>query len=309
MLQMELPHTSSSSAPATESVASSRKRLRPQDPVASHLSSTSKNQRMHDQFWAGVIKLTHVRGFVGPTFIKSRLKRALLTAFVYSVDFINEQFPSDISLVLVVFIQDFPERPSTDPPCGINDLPQFARDIADLLDRMQAKVKIVASVSGVFEGDDDDKKFGHPRLATAIEQIGAADPLCPPRVAMQDNPAMRKMFKRPTSLTPINIAFPTCKRLNVASLALREHWAKPTFSKSVMCDAISHHSGTLIHTKYIIATLKESKTPTSSTDQVILGWIYIGSHTATAATWGRLTLSKKKLPKLTMRCQLNSCQI
>ncbi|ORX51710.1 phospholipase D/nuclease [Hesseltinella vesiculosa] len=234
----------------------------------------------------------------------------------------------------VVFIQDFPERPSTDPPCGINDLPQFARDIADLLDRMQvprsvkqtlakydfskAKAKIVASVSGVFEGDDDYKKFGHPRLATVIEQIGAADPLRPPRVEMQtsslgamtvqylnelytsfsgrdpyDNPAMRKMYKKPTSLPPINIVFPTWQTVERSKLGppgagtiflSSEHWAKPTFPKSVMCDAISHRSGTLMHTKHVT-------------------FVYVmscRSHNATAAAWGRLTLSKEKLPKLTM---------
>ena len=46
----------------------------------------------------------------------------------------------------------------------------------------RAKAHIVASVSGIFEGDDY-KRYGHARLAQIVKELGAADRT--PQVEMQ----------------------------------------------------------------------------------------------------------------------------
>lgn len=74
-------------------------------------SSSSSNKRTMDQryYWDGVVKLTHVTGFTGPNFIrfediveKDKLKKAVITAMVVSMDWIEEQFPSHINLCVVL---------------------------------------------------------------------------------------------------------------------------------------------------------------------------------------------------------------
>ena len=98
----------------------------------------------------------------------------------------------------VVFIQDFPLLAQAVD--AAEKLPRFAREIYDLLGHMQAppsvknelfkydfaraKAHIVASVSGVFEGDAYNR-YGHARLAQIVREIGAADPSRPPQVEMQ----------------------------------------------------------------------------------------------------------------------------
>jgi tyrosyl-DNA phosphodiesterase 1 len=57
----------------------------------------------------GVVKLTHVKGTTGPDYITIQqvieakyLKKALLTAFVVSMDFVEEQFPEHINVCIVM---------------------------------------------------------------------------------------------------------------------------------------------------------------------------------------------------------------
>jgi tyrosyl-DNA phosphodiesterase-1 len=57
----------------------------------------------------GIVKLTHVRGTSGPDYITIEqliearyLKKALLTAFVVSMDFVEEQFPDHINVCIVM---------------------------------------------------------------------------------------------------------------------------------------------------------------------------------------------------------------
>lgn len=54
-------------------------------------------------------------------------------------------------------------------------------------DFSKAKAHIVASVSGVFEGEDQYKKYGHTRLADVIQDITGfnLDPKSYPKVEMQ----------------------------------------------------------------------------------------------------------------------------
>jgi tyrosyl-DNA phosphodiesterase-1 len=57
----------------------------------------------------GVVRLTHVKGTSGPDYITigqvieaKYLKKALLTAFVVSMDFVEEQFPEHINVCIVM---------------------------------------------------------------------------------------------------------------------------------------------------------------------------------------------------------------
>ncbi|CAO3610965.1 unnamed protein product [Cunninghamella echinulata] len=374
-------------------------------------SSTSSQQ--NNNYWNGTIKLTHIRGYRGPNFIsiehiiqKSTLKKALITAFVWSKDFIEELIPQHINLCIVthgrpamrkqigpnrvliyppmkdekfgvfhpklmllfhsqylrvvigsanmesydynelenvVFIQDFPELTK-----GSNEtMPRFANDICDLLDKMQipgsvkdelkkydfskAKAHIVASVSGIYEGEEVSKKYGHTRLSTIIKDIGAADPSKPPKVEMQTSSlgalnigylnelyssfcgidpyadGKKPIVKKKQTFPPIDIIYPTYDTIlssklgppGAGTICLNTStWKKTTFPKQIMCDAISLRPGTLMHSKYIIATLQNNDDNKKSENQ-LLGWIYCGSHNATTAAWGKLTLSREsKKPKM-----------
>ncbi|KAI8089946.1 tyrosyl-DNA phosphodiesterase-domain-containing protein [Halteromyces radiatus] len=223
----------------------------------------------------------------------------------------------------VVFIQDFPNR-SDDKSHSSDwkDLPRFANDLCELLDEMhvptsvkeemarydftKASAHIVASVSGIFEGDNKHRKYGHTRLADIITEMGAADPSRKPKVEMQTSSlgALSKSYlqelytsfcgihphsdqnkskrKTDSSFPPIDIIYPSMDTVNSSRLGPsgasticlnRTTWQKSTFPKEIMCDSISHRPGTLMHSKR--------------------------SHNATTSAWGKLTLSKQtKQPKM-----------
>ncbi|KAI9248880.1 tyrosyl-DNA phosphodiesterase I [Phascolomyces articulosus] len=259
----------------------------------------------------------------------------------------------------VVFIQDFPLL-KTKPLDSKTQLKPFAREIYDLLGHMQvpssvqaelfkydfsrAKAHIVASVSGVFEGDQYSR-YGHARLAKVIKELGAADPNRPPQVEMQTSSLgglnvsyLNELYRsfsgiepyangskpprqtKSGTLPPIDVIYPTTDTVNdsrlgppgASTICLNtSSWRKPTFPKQVMCDAISHRPGTLMHSKYIVTTLKSNKTTPSSSsssksddttatnNKELKGWVYCGSHNATMAAWGKLSISKDtKKPKM-----------
>ncbi|KAG1454708.1 hypothetical protein G6F56_007251 [Rhizopus delemar] len=294
-------------------------------------TSVKRPDILFEKYWDGIVKLTYVQGFVGPRYLslkeivqKNDLKKAVITAFVYSMDYIDAHFPADVNIVLVthgrpamaaqvgekrviiqpplkdgkygvfhnklmilfrsssvrvvigsanmipwdyeemenvVFIQDFPEL--TQPLKSEHELPKFAKDISDVLDKMRvpssvkdellkydfskAKARIVASVSGVFEGEEDFKKYGHTRLADIVRDItGPLEESNYPKVEMQ--------------IPSVDIVFPTrdtvsdsrCGPSGADTICLNTAtWQKPTFPKQVMCDAISHRPGTLMHSKKI----------------------------------------------------------
>ncbi|CAO3651027.1 unnamed protein product [Mucor hiemalis] len=321
-------------------------------------------------FWDGIVKLTYVQGFVGPDYIrfedivnKDKLKKALVTAFVCSMDFINENFPMDVNMCIVthgrpamkrqvhshriviqpplqdskygvfhpklmllfyesymrvvigsanmerydyeelenvLFIQDFP-RLNT-PLKSVTDLPSFARDISELLDRMQvpasvkaellnfdfakAKAQIVASVSGVFEGENAYTKYGHTRLAQVVNNImgeHSDSTKSLPKVEMQTSSLgsltltyLNELYKsfcgilaysasgKPASssknkeIPPIDVIYPTRDTVTYSKLGppgagticlSTSAWNRPTFPRQVMCDAISNRQGTLMHSK------------------------------------------------------------
>ncbi|KAI8139443.1 tyrosyl-DNA phosphodiesterase I [Fennellomyces sp. T-0311] len=227
----------------------------------------------------------------------------------------------------VVFIQDFPLlAQAVDSP---EKLPRFAQDIYDLLGHMRAppsvktelfkynfaraKAHIVASVSGVFEGNGY-KRYGHARLAQIVKEMGAADPSRPPQVEMQTSSLgslnatyLHELYRsfsgidpyanggkpprvpKTTELPPIDVIYPTRETVEGSKLGApgagticlnTTSWRKHTFPKQVMCDAISFREGTLMH----------SKTNT---------YMSIRSHNATVSAWGKLSLSKySKQPKM-----------
>ncbi|KAF7729254.1 hypothetical protein EC973_004784 [Apophysomyces ossiformis] len=368
------------------------------------------------RYWDGVVKLTHVSGFPSSSFIKfedivqkSMLKKAAITAFVCSMDWIEEHFPEDINLCIVthgqlatrvqfapnrvlihppmkepkygvfhpklmllfydssmrvvigsanlerydyndlenvVFIQDFPQN--TKPLESVSELPEFAKYIADLLDQMhvpksvkeellkydfsKAKARIVASVSGVFEGEENYRKYGHARLAQIIKEIGAFDPARLPKIEMQTSSlgslnasylhelyvsfcgidpyenGARSRGRKKEGLPPIEIIYPTRDTVEMSRLGpsgagticlSSKSWQKATFPKQIMRDAVSYREGTLMHSKFIIASLPPSSN--SKKENELLGWVYCGSHNATLSAWGKLSIAREsKEPKMNM---------
>ncbi|KAL1934864.1 hypothetical protein VTP01DRAFT_7046 [Rhizomucor pusillus] len=237
----------------------------------------------------------------------------------------------------VVFIQDFPklQKPVDTLPTFAKDL----EDVLDKLrvpasvkqelynyDYSKAKAQIVASVSGTFEGADS-KNYGHPKLAKIVKSmLSTSDLPCKPTVEMQtsslgglnvgymnqlyksfcgiDTIEENRQRKRDQEVPPIKIVFPSYDTVLNSKLGPsgadtiffnRSLWQKSTFPKQVMHDAVSYREGSLMHSKYIVATL-----PRSSNSN-IRGWVYLGSHNATQAAWGSVSISKdSKRPKLTM---------
>ncbi|KAI8992485.1 tyrosyl-DNA phosphodiesterase I [Pilobolus umbonatus] len=229
----------------------------------------------------------------------------------------------------VVFIQDFPQLDK--PLQSSSSLPQFALDIYDLLEQMQvpesvkdelllydyskAKAHIVASVSGVFIGENEYNRYGHTRLADIVHKIvGNLDSAHYPKVEMQTSslggltvPYMKQLYRsfcgmpaytpysKATDIVakdqvpPISIIYPTVDTIDSSRFGRagasticfnRKSWQSPQFPKEVMHDAISHRPGTLMHSK------------------VYHGIVY-RSHNSTASAWGRFTMDKKtKQPKM-----------
>ncbi|OBZ81552.1 Tyrosyl-DNA phosphodiesterase 1 [Choanephora cucurbitarum] len=374
---------------------------------------TKRIDQSETRYWDGVVKLTYVQGFVGPDYIrfqdivqKHQLKKALVTAFVCSMDFINQHFPMDVNVCIVthgrpairkqvhshriiiqpplkddrygvfhpklmllfhstsmrvvigsanlerydyeelenvVFIQDFPKMDTSH--ASIESLPAFAKNICDLLDQMQvptsvkdellhydfskAKAHIVSSVSGVFEGEEDYKRYGHTRLASIVKEItGSITDLSQlPKVEMQTSSLgsmtvhyLQELFKsfcgvlpykagkllEKNQVPPIDIIYPTQETVESSKLGPpgagticlgKTAWQKATFPKQVMCDSISQRQGTLMHSKYIIATLLKP----APNKKDIRGWIYCGSHNATTSAWGKFVVARdSKQPKMSI---------
>lgn len=196
-------------------------------------------------------------------------------------------------------------------------------------DFSRAKAHVIASVSGDFQGRDQYRQYGHARLAQIIREIGAADPNRPPRIEMQtsslgglnasylhelyrsfsgidpyetSNKPVRMKNNEP--LPPIDIIYPSMDTVldsrlgppGAGTICLNtSSWRKPTFPKQVMCDAISHRRRTLMHSKYIIATLPQSS------EHRLKGWVYCGSHNATMGAWGKLSITRdSKQPKMSI---------
>ncbi|KAI9310710.1 tyrosyl-DNA phosphodiesterase-domain-containing protein [Dichotomocladium elegans] len=380
--------------PAAEAAKNKRMLERASGSTATHNNKRMRTEKEGSFFWEGVVKLTHIDGYSGPNFIriediilKDHLQKAVMTAFMVSLDFIQEHIPKDVNLCIVmhgrpamarqlsptrtyvipplkdskygvfhpklmilvhkaslrvvigsanlerydyhdlenvVFIQDFKllETP-------VSDLPEFGKDLCDLLDAMgvpqsvkaelrkydfsTAKARLVASISGEFEGEDDYKRYGHARLAHIVQDM-VGDELEPTRVEMQTSSLggltstyLHELYRsfsgndpyadgkrparlpKPDTLPPIDVVFPSLNTVRDSKLGPtgagticlnRTSWQKPSFPKQVMCDAISIRPGTLMHSK---------------------GWVYCGSHNATVSAWGKLNLSKTtRNPKMSM---------
>ncbi|CEP13302.1 hypothetical protein [Parasitella parasitica] len=353
------------------------------------------------RFWDGTVKLTYVKGFVGPDYIRFEDIVQKVSGYM---DFINDHFPLNVNVCIVthgrpatrkqvhshriviqpplkddkygvfhpklmllfhaksvrvvigsanlerydyedlenvVFIQDFPKNDT--PYNSVSSMPRFARDICNLLDHMQvpssvkdelldynfdnAKANIIASVSGVFEGEKEYATYGHTRLAEIIKDI-VGEPCIQkkmPNVEMQvivmmneasdvvfgdNNVKATPIVTQKNQLPPVDIIYPSLDTVESSRLGPSgagticlntSAWRKDTFPKQIMHDAISQRQGTLMHSKYIIATLPNEATKSDLTANKfkLKGWMYCGSHNATMSAWGKFTIARNtKLPKM-----------
>ncbi|CAO3660682.1 unnamed protein product [Umbelopsis ramanniana] len=214
---------------------------------------------------------------------------------------------------------------------GLMRVPATVRKELLLYDFSRAKAHIVPSVSGTHEGDER-YKVGHTRLCSVIEQLGLQQKQIAdgPKVELQtsslgamtvpylqelylsfcgintftpEGSNIQKAYKKNGGTPPVTIVYPSTFTIDNSNVG-REgasticfntaNWKKPTFPRGIMRDAVSNRYGTLMHSKYIVAMLDQPKNH-------ITGWVYIGSHNATQAAWGKATLSReKKCPKISM---------
>ncbi|CAG8499616.1 2853_t:CDS:10, partial [Ambispora leptoticha] len=115
-----------------------------------------------------------------------------------------------------------------------------------------------------------------------------------------------------TPLPSISIVFPTESTIRESTYGpagasticfSRKHYNRDTFPKSLLRDCISERSGTLMHTKFILARKIQKDDEDQSaavknegdgegvaSDKV--GWFYCGSHNFTEAAWGKITNSR-----------------
>lgn len=81
-----------------------------------------------ERFWDGAVRLTYVKGFTLDNAIrfedivqKSQLRKALITAMVVSTDWIEEQFPADINLCVVLHGRPVVQTPYSSHEPVLND--------------------------------------------------------------------------------------------------------------------------------------------------------------------------------------------
>ncbi|KAI8984565.1 tyrosyl-DNA phosphodiesterase-domain-containing protein [Mycotypha africana] len=377
--------------------SSTANKTRGREDDSNSLSEPDPKRLKHTEtkYWDGTIKLTYVKGFTGPDYVrfediiqKKSLKKAMISAFVHSMDYIEQHFPADINICIVthgrpqpsiilihpqalrkqiapnriiiyppltnekfgcfhiklmllfhenslrvvigsanlvdydyedlenvIFMQDFPKL--NEPHASFSSMPEFAREIAELLDQMtvpvsvkeailhydfsRAKAQIIASISGTFEGINEYQKYGHIRLAKAVQSLtgGIVNKENLPHVEMQTsslgsmsvfylqelfqsfcgllpyraNNANTKLLKK-DEMPPVDIIYPTLDTVNDSRLGApgasticlsRDAWNKPSFPKQLMHDAISVRPGTLMHSKYIITTFSNAASNRSTT--------------------------------------------
>ncbi|KAI8879910.1 phospholipase D/nuclease [Backusella circina FSU 941] len=198
-------------------------------------------------------------------------------------------------------------------------VPASVKDELVKYDFSKAKAHIITSISGTFLGKNEYSKYGHARLAEIVNEMGAE---AKPKVEMQTSSlgalniqylnelylsfsgknythTQKPSKAKPREIPPISIIFPSLDTVEssrdgpsgASTICLdKKTWHKDTFPKDVMHDAISHRQGTLMHSKYIIATLPEEIR--NKDKDGIQGWIYCGSHNATQSAWGKMTVTR-----------------
>ncbi|KAF4611889.1 hypothetical protein D9613_003755 [Agrocybe pediades] len=208
-------------------------------------------------------------------------------------------------------------------------------------DWTNVKVHLVASIAGKHEGWDKVIQTGHPRLLAAVRKMGmrtgrsqsakdvvlecqgsslglyttqwlnefhysargesAEDWLDGPKKAREKLP-----------LPSVKIVFPTKATVQKSALGeqgggtifcRRKQWSGKNFPRHNFYDSKSKAGPVLMHSKMIIAMLKENNNkftakkhqPSDSEDDEIevvepgVGWAYVGSHNFTPSAWGTLS--------------------
>ncbi|KAF8637115.1 hypothetical protein AX17_003019 [Amanita inopinata Kibby_2008] len=208
-------------------------------------------------------------------------------------------------------------------------------------DWSKLKVRLVPSIAGKHEGWPNVIRTGHPRLMMAVRNMGlrtgngrtAKDLVLECQgsslgyyttqwmnefhwsargESAEDWLDTLKKRREKLPYPPIKIIFPSKKIVQESAggeqgggtiFCRRRQWASKNFPRDKFYDSKSRGGPVLMHTKMIIALMREpystpSKEPeesdTEDDDEVqiietAVGWAYVGSHNFTSSAWGTLS--------------------
>ncbi|KDR78204.1 hypothetical protein GALMADRAFT_245252 [Galerina marginata CBS 339.88] len=203
------------------------------------------------------------------------------------------------------------------------------------------KVQLVASIAGKHEGWPRVVQTGHPRLMSVVRKLGmrTGTAKSAKEVVLEcqgsslgsyttqwlnefhwsargesaeewlDRP---KKSREKLSYPSVKLVFPTKAAVNESALGeqgggtifcRRKQWNAKSFPRRHFYDSKSKGGPVLMHSKMIIATLRENPLlgrknkdePSDSEDDEIeviepgVGWAYVGSHNFTPSAWGTLS--------------------
>ncbi|KAG2176438.1 hypothetical protein INT43_005678 [Umbelopsis isabellina] len=135
----------------------------------SNSSEQTKRQKQADMltYPNGTVKLTHVKGFSGLDYLTidqvieaKYLKKALMTAFVVDMNFVEEKFPSDINVCIVMHnrpaksFQISPKRVVVNPPMKDEKFGVFHSKLMLLFH--QSSMRVVISSANFVDYDWND---------------------------------------------------------------------------------------------------------------------------------------------------------
>ncbi|PPR00298.1 hypothetical protein CVT24_004588 [Panaeolus cyanescens] len=216
-------------------------------------------------------------------------------------------------------------------------------------DWSNVKAQLVASIAGKHEGWPSVVQTGHPRLMMAIRQLGMRTHKGVHKGLLlecqgsslgtyttqwlnefhysargesaEDWLNKSKKSRESLPLPPVKIVFPTNATVKESAggeagggtiFCRRKQWSAKNFPRSLFHDSRSKAGPALMHSKMIIATLRDNTSSTAgsstkrrpnvpsdtedddSSDEIEVvdpgvGWAYVGSHNFTPSAWGTLS--------------------
>ncbi|KAF9018799.1 phospholipase D/nuclease, partial [Hymenopellis radicata] len=180
-------------------------------------------------------------------------------------------------------------------------------------DWSNVKVQLVPSIAGKHRGIITMSSVGHTRLMKAVRNLGMTrEPGCLAlecltaslgsyttgwvnevyHSALGQSASDYLRVKGPRDKRPmtghIDVVFPTNATVAQWMCCLRKQWEgiRQLDSKFQLCDAKSPGGNHLMHSKMILGLFQDTE---SKSDEVPIGWAYMGSHNFTASAWGRVS--------------------
>ncbi|KAK7031729.1 tyrosyl-DNA phosphodiesterase-domain-containing protein [Favolaschia claudopus] len=201
---------------------------------------------------------------------------------------------------------------------------KFISDLSTQWDWSRVKAQLVASIPGNYKGWNQIKAVGHPRLMQALDSLGvtlrkeqklviecqgssigeyttqwfnqfyisASGNPSALKAHLELSKGKRQKLDYPVDVKVVYSTFQTVESADwVGSGSLfcsSEKWKAANFPKDSFYDSKSRAGKALMHTKMILATLKQKKAADTAPSGPA-GWMYVGSHNFTRPAWGNLS--------------------